>query len=245
MLCTLPFPCLLVYSSHHLCPCTTVHTCKRFLNIPKGLYFVDIIFYVIVSIKYNLDYQSKRNKNLFVQVSDPWFPLYVFLFIGAYAKDFLDYVMNGSTFKRWWNRQRIWLILGCSSYPFSIVDWLLTSLGMSTFEFNVTSKVSDSEISKRYEEGVFEFGVESPLLLSVNIVAVLNLFAFSIGIKHVLINAGTFEELFVQLFITGFAVLNSWPLYEGMILRSDKGKMPPKTTLKSVCVVLVIYLAFF
>ncbi|XP_023746132.1 cellulose synthase-like protein G2 [Lactuca sativa] len=206
----------------------------------RAFWSIPVIIYALVP-----QFTLVNASSIFPKVSDPWFPLYVFLFIGAYAKDFLDYVMNGSTFKRWWNRQRIWLILGCSSYPFSIVDWLLTSLGMSTFEFNVTSKVSDSEISKRYEEGVFEFGVESPLLLSVNIVAVLNLFAFSIGIKHVLINAGTFEELFVQLFITGFAVLNSWPLYEGMILRSDKGKMPPKTTLKSVCVVLVIYLAFF
>ncbi|KAL4570640.1 hypothetical protein LXL04_026299 [Taraxacum kok-saghyz] len=206
----------------------------------RAFWSIPIIIYALVP-----QLTLVNASSIFPKVSDPWFSLYAFLFLGGYGKDFLDYMLAGSTFKRWWNRQRMWLILGCSSYPFSIIDWFLTSLGMSTFEFNVTSKVSNTELSKRYEQGVFEFGVESPLLLLVDIIAVINLFAFSIGIKHVLINNGVFEELFVQLFITGFAVLNSWPIYEGMVLRSDKGKMPTKTTLKSVCVALGIYVVFF
>lgn len=177
-----------------------------------------------------------------LQVSDHWFSLYVFLFLGAYGKACLDLLVAGSTFKKWWNHQRMWLILGSSSYPFSIFDWLLTSIGMSTFEFNVTSKVSDSELSKRYEIGVFEFGVELPLLLPVNIAAIVNLFAFMIGTKQVLINNGRFEEVFAQLFITGFAMVNSWPIYEGMILRRDKGKMPVKITLQSISIALAIHL---
>ncbi|KAI3710653.1 hypothetical protein L2E82_40442 [Cichorium intybus] len=186
--------------------------------------------------------------SIFPKVSDSWFSwfsLYAFLFLGAYGKDFIDYMMAGSTIIRWWNHQRMWLILGCSSYPFSMFDWLLTSLGMSTIEFNVTSKVSDREISYRYRQGVFEFGVESPLLLSATIASIVNLFAFLIGIKHVLTNNEMLEELFIQLFIAGFAVLNSLPIYIAMVLRSDKGKMPTRTTLKSVCVALVIYLVFF
>lgn len=137
----------------------------------------------------------------------------------------------------------MWLIFGCSTYLFSFFDWLVTSLGMSTFEFNVTSKVLDTELTKRYQQGVFTFGVDSPLFVSINIVAIVNLFAFLVGIKQVLIN-GRFEELFGQLFIAGFGVINGWPIYEGMVLRSDKGKMPGKTTFKSVCGALIIYWVF-
>ncbi|KAJ9550103.1 hypothetical protein OSB04_022646 [Centaurea solstitialis] len=45
---------------------------------------------------------------------------------------------------------------------------------------------------------------------------------------------GRFEELFAQLFIAGFGVINSWPIYEAMVLRSDKGKMPLMTTVKAI-----------
>ncbi|KAI3727753.1 hypothetical protein L6452_16373 [Arctium lappa] len=181
---------------------------------------------------------------IFPKVSDPWFYLYVFLFVGAYGKEFIDYVMAGLGFKKWWNHQRMWLIIGCSSYPSSLFDWSLTSLGMSTSDFNVTNKASNDELSKRYEQGVFEFGVGSTLLLAVNIVAVVNLIGFVIGMKQVLMKSGRFEELFMQLFIAGFGVVNSLPVYEGMVLRSDKGKMPTKIVLKSVCVALVVYWMF-
>ncbi|XP_024995489.1 cellulose synthase-like protein G2 [Cynara cardunculus var. scolymus] len=181
---------------------------------------------------------------IFPKVSDPWFSLYVFLFVGAYGKELIDYVMAGSGFKRWWNHQRQWLIMGCSSYPFSIFDWLLTSLGMSICDFNVTNKASNNEISKRYEQGFFEFGVESSLLLAVSLVAVVNIIAFVMGIKQVLMNTHRFEELFMQLFIAGFGVVNSLPVYEGLVLRSDNGKIPMKIGLKSVCVALVVYWMF-
>ncbi|XP_023745657.1 cellulose synthase-like protein G3 [Lactuca sativa] len=181
---------------------------------------------------------------IFPKVSDPWFSLYTFLFLGAYGKNLLDYVVAGSTLKKWWSYQRMWLILGCSTYLFSFFDWLVTSLGMSTLEFNVTSKVSDDEQEKRYQKGIFSFGVESPMFVSINVAVIVNFFAFLIGIRHVFINNGRLEELFGQLLITGFGVVIGWPIFEGMVLRSDKGKMPTKTTLISVCVALFMHLMF-
>ncbi|KAI3518122.1 hypothetical protein L1887_06523 [Cichorium endivia] len=177
-------------------------------------------------------------------VSDPWFSLYAFLVLGAYGKNLIDYLVAGSTLRKWWSFQRMWLILGCSTYLFSFLDWSLTTLGMSTMEFNVTSKVSDNEQDTRYQQGIFSFGVESPLFESINVAAIINLFAFLIGIGHLCINNGRLEELFGQLLVSGFGVVIGWPIYEGMMLRSDQGKMPAKTTLKSVCVAFFIYLVF-
>nr|XP_043608056.1 cellulose synthase-like protein G3 isoform X2 [Erigeron canadensis] len=181
---------------------------------------------------------------LFPKVLDPWCLLYIFLFLGAYGNEYVDYVAAGSDFKKWWNSQRMWLIMGSSSWACAIFSWLLTYLNMSALDFNVTSKVSDIEKKERYEKGIFEFGVELPLLLPINVAAIINLFAFLIGIKQVLMNNRRLEEMFVQLFIAGFVVVNSWPIYEGMVLRSDKGRMPTKITLQSFSIALVIYLVF-
>lgn len=178
--------------------------------------------------------------SIFPKVSDSWFTLYAFLFLGAYAKNLFEFILAGGVFIKWWNSKRMWLILGCSSYPFSMIDWVLNSLGLSTIEFNVTSKVLDDELKKRYETGLFEFGVESPLFLTVSIAAVVNLLAFLTGTIHVFKNGGL-EQLFAQLFIAGYAVINSWPIYEAMVFRSDKGKMPVMTTLKAIGVASVIY----
>lgn len=136
------------------------------------------------------------------------------------------------------------LILGSSCFPLSVFNWLLASLSLSTFEFNVTSKVLDTELSKRYEKGVFEFGLDLPLLLPVNVAALINLLALVMGIKEIVINNGRFEDFLGQLFIAGFGMVNSWPIYEAMALRIDKGKMPIKTTIKSVCATLVICFVF-
>ncbi|KAA8520978.1 hypothetical protein F0562_011651 [Nyssa sinensis] len=180
--------------------------------------------------------------SIFPKVSDPWFFLYIFLFLGAYGPYFLDYMLAGGTLQGWWNSQRMWMVRGLSSFSFGLVEYLLSSLGVSASGFNVTSKVVDSEQSKRYNQGILEFAVASPMFLPITMAAIINLFSFSQGILQVSRHGG-FEALFLQILIAGFAVVNSWPVYEAMILRTDKGKMPMKITLISVILVWVLYLA--
>ncbi|XVF53114.1 hypothetical protein PTKIN_Ptkin05aG0074000 [Pterospermum kingtungense] len=91
----------------------------------------------------------------FPKISEPWFLLYVFLFLGAYGQDFLDYVVGGGTAKRWWNAQRISMIRGLTCYLFSSVEYLFKPLGISAHGFSITSKVVDDEQSKRYEHSTF------------------------------------------------------------------------------------------
>ncbi|PWA83039.1 cellulose synthase, nucleotide-diphospho-sugar transferase [Artemisia annua] len=221
----------------------------KFLNPLHGMCYVQFhfrVFWCIPIIIYAFLPQLALINSfpIFPKVSDPWFCLYAFLFLGSYGKDLYEFVMAGSVFQKWWNRQRMVLILGSSCFPLSIFNWLLASLRLSTFEFNVTSKVLDTELSKRYEKGIFEFGVDLPLLLPVSVAALINLLAFVMGIKEIVINIGRFEDFLGQLFIAGFGMVNSWPIYEAMVLRNDKGKMPIKTTIKSVCATLAICFVF-
>ncbi|KAI3928557.1 hypothetical protein MKW98_024158 [Papaver atlanticum] len=177
----------------------------------------------------------------FPKVSDPWFLLYVFLFLGSYIQDCLDFMLMGTTFQRWWNDQRMWLIRGVSSYLFGSIDFFLKSLGISAFGFVITSKVIDDEQSKHYEQGVFEFGVASPLFVPLTTAAIINFIAFSVGVTRLILGHSKLEEIFIQLILSGFGIVNCWPVYEAILLRNDKGKMPLKITILSCLLAFSLY----
>ncbi|GFS38068.1 cellulose synthase like G1 [Actinidia rufa] len=59
---------------------------------------------------------------------------------------------------------------------------------------------------KRYEQGIFDFGVASPMYLPLTMGAFINLIALVRGICQVYFNGG-FEDLFLQLFLAGFGVI--------------------------------------
>ncbi|GMN31463.1 hypothetical protein TIFTF001_003272 [Ficus carica] len=179
--------------------------------------------------------QNKRWVLGFLEVSESWFVLYIFLFLGAYVKDFLDFMLGGAgTFQKWWNDQRMWLIRSLSCFLFGCVEYFMKSVGISMHGFNVTSKVVDEEQSKRYEQGTFEFGVHSSMFVPVIMAAITNFVALISGLIMILRGKNYFEGFFIQLLIAVFAIVNCLPVYEAMAFRrSDKGGIPIKTTLLS------------
>ena len=178
-----------------------------------------------------------------MQVSEPWFFLYGFLFLGAYGQHLLEFVLEGGTIQRWWSDQRMWMIRGLSCFLFGSLEYLFKHLGIPTTGFNLTSKVVDDEQSKRYEQGYFDFGVPSPMFVPLVMAAIINLAALVRGLTEAFVGR-KLEELFVQVFIAGFVVVNSAAIYEAMVLRSDKGRMPIKTTSFSIFLALALYVLF-
>lgn len=137
----------------------------------------------------------------------------------------------------------MWIIRGLSSYSFGLVEYLLKIIGISTFGFTVTSKVVEEEESKRYKQGFFEFGVPSPFFLPITTAALINLASFLWGIVQGFKQRSSFGDLLIiQMLLASFAVVNSWPLYEAMVLRTDEGKMPMKITLISITLAWTLYL---
>ena len=104
----------------------------------------------------------------------------------------------------------------------------------------MTSKVVEEEQSKRHHQGIFEFGIPSPVFLPITTAAIINLIAFLSGITQawrqrsiedvfiqmllagfgVVNNWPVYEDVFIQMLLAGFGVVNNWPVYEGMVLRS-------------------------
>ncbi|KAG8374567.1 hypothetical protein BUALT_Bualt10G0008900 [Buddleja alternifolia] len=183
-----------------------------------------------------------NNISIFPKVSDPWFFVYVFLFLGAYGQDSLEFILAQGTTQRWWNDQRMWLIRGLSSDLFGTFEYISNHLGIATRGFNVTNKVNDDELRKRYDEGKFEFGVPSPMFVPLSTAAILNLFAFVFGFFQVL-RWRMLDEFFVQMVLASFGVVNSWPFYEAMVLRTDKGRIPTKITIISAFLAWLLFAA--
>ncbi|XP_021831798.1 cellulose synthase-like protein G3 [Prunus avium] len=181
---------------------------------------------------------------IFPTVSEPWFLLYVFVFLGAYGEDLLDFYSTGVTFQKWWSDQRMWLIRGLSSFLFGATEFFFKSFGIATLGFNVTSKVLDEDQSKRYEQGSMEFGVPSPLFVPLTTAAIVNLAAFAWGHVEVFRGSNGLEGLLMQMLIAGFGIVNCIPIYEG-IIRSDKGKIPTKITLVSSFIAFALYAAAY
>lgn len=167
----------------------------------------------------------------------------MFLAIGAYGQDLIVFVLEGGTGKKWWNDQRMWMIRGLSSYLFGLVEYFLKSFGISTHGFNVTSKVVEDEQRKRYDQGIFEFGVPSPMFVPLTMAAILNLVSFFVGLVQIIRGSKFMEEMFMQIFIAGYFAVNFWPFYEAIFFRNDKGKLPTKITVTAAFLTWVAYKA--
>ncbi|KAJ6703424.1 X-BOX TRANSCRIPTION FACTOR-RELATED [Salix viminalis] len=68
------------------------------------------------------------------------------------------------------------------------------------------------------------------MFVTLTVAAIINLSSLALGLAEVF-RGNSLDGLFVQMFISGFAVVNSWPIYEAIALRNDKGKMPLKTSI--------------
>ncbi|KAK6934621.1 Cellulose synthase [Dillenia turbinata] len=185
--------------------------------------------------------------SLFPQISSPWFLSFAYVIFASCAQSFVEFIFSGGTVLGWWNDQRIWLYKRISSYLFAFIDTILKLLGLFKLEFIISSKVSDEDVSKRYEKEIMEFGATSPMFTVLSTLALLNLFCFVGLVKKLVLDTSSlvvFETLVLQILMCGVLVLINLPLYQGLFLRSDKGKMPGPVAAKSVTFAFLICILF-
>ncbi|KAF3338921.1 cellulose synthase-like protein G3 [Carex littledalei] len=216
--------------------------CVRKVSLGQGLAYSHYAFWGISCIPITTyavlpQLAVINNRPLFPEPSNPWFYLHAYLFLAAYILDMADFVSYKSTFGRWWSDQRMWLIRGLTAFPFAIMQFLFKQLNISTQGFNVTSKVMDDEQNKRYDQGFFDFGVDSPFFVILGTVAILSLCAFTVGMIR--------NGMVMEVFLAGFGVVNCWPVYEAMCLRVDSGRMPERVTARAFVMAGIILVIGF
>ncbi|KAK1631684.1 hypothetical protein QYE76_005999 [Lolium multiflorum] len=181
---------------------------------------------------------------LFPQITSPWIAPFLYVFFVKNMYSLYEALSCGETLKGWWNGQRMWLVKRISSYLYGVIDTLRKLLGLSQMTFAVSSKVSDEDVSKRYEQEIMEFGSPTPEYVIIATIALLNLVCLVGGLRHIMTGGWNvlFNVLPAQIFLCEMLVITNIPFYEAMFLRKDKGRIPLSVTLASIGFVVLVCL---
>ncbi|KAG2394786.1 Cellulose synthase-like protein [Vigna angularis] len=195
------------------------------------------VYYCIIPSLYLL-----KGIPLFPQMSSPWFIPFAYVILGDCSYCLMEFLWSGGTIKGWWNELRIWLYKRTSSYLFAFVDTILKSFGFSESTFVVSAKVAEEEVSQRYEKDIIEFGNSSPMLTVLATLAMLNLFCLlGMFLKQVFITEGglrMLDSMALQVILSGVLVVINVPVYQGLFLRKDEGRLPMSVAAKSTALAL-------
>ncbi|KAB1221657.1 Cellulose synthase-like protein E6 [Morella rubra] len=182
-----------------------------------------------------------RGISLFPEFSNLWVLPFALVFLLHRAYSLGEFLWFGGTLKGWQNDQRMWLFKRTSSYLFGFLDNILKLLGFARSAFVITAKVADTDVSERYEQEVMEFGASSPLFTILATLALLNAFCFVGGMKWVTMDVRSLgsNPFALQIILSGLLVVINLPVYQGLFLRKDKGRMPTSITRRSIMFALL------
>jgi hypothetical protein len=138
----------------------------------------------------------------------------------------------------------MWMVKRITSYLYGVIDTIRKLLGLSMMGFVITSKVSDEDESKRYEQEIMEFGTPSPEYVIIATIALLNLVCMVGALSQITTGGGRMllNVFFVQVILCGMLVIINIPVYEAMFLRKDRGRIPVSVTLAAIGFVMVALL---
>ncbi|KAF8014561.1 hypothetical protein BT93_H0396 [Corymbia citriodora subsp. variegata] len=179
--------------------------------------------------------------SIFPEVSSPYIMLFAFIFLSSLCKHLYEVVASGFSVQTFLNEQRIWMIKSTTSYVYGTMDAVMTQIGMRRASFLPTNKVDDDEQSKRYEMGIFDFQTSIMFLAPMVTLVILNMTSFIGGVARVLTLGGC-NKLFLQIALSFFVLLMSYPVIEAMVLRTDKGRIPGSVTILSTFLSSVLLL---
>ncbi|KAF8014563.1 hypothetical protein BT93_H0397 [Corymbia citriodora subsp. variegata] len=170
---------------------------------------------------------------IYPKVSSTYSMVFSLVFVSSLCKHLYEVIASGHSVRAFINEQRMWMIRSVTNHVYGTMDAILKQLGMRKASFSPTNKAADDQQSKRYEMGVFDFQT-SPMFLAPMVTAVmLNVASFVGGIVWVLL-MGSWDKLLMQMVLVLFIIAMSYPVIEGMVLRTDRGRVPRSVTSLSV-----------
>lgn len=161
------------------------------------------------------------------------------VFVSSLCKHLYEVVASGHSARAFINEQRMWMIRSVTSHVYGTMDATLKQLGMRKASFSPTNKAADDQQSKRYEMGVFDFQTSTMFLAPMVTAVILNVACFVGGITRALL-LGCWDQLLMQMVLVLFVLVMSYPVTEGMVLRTDKGRIPPSVSLVSATLCLAL-----
>ncbi|KAK6138733.1 hypothetical protein DH2020_027526 [Rehmannia glutinosa] len=172
---------------------------------------------------------------LYPKVSDPFFVVFAFIFIASQLKHVQEVVSFGDSIRTALYEQRVLMMKSASCYLYATLGAFLDKLGLHEAHFTLTNKVVDDEQARRYQKGIYDFQGSPMLIAPICSLYILNVASFVLGIARI-IQSHNANELFVQAFIPLFGIIVNYHVFEGMVLRKDKGRVSPSVSLLSVAI---------
>jgi len=171
--------------------------------------------------------------SVYPEVSNWYFMVFSFIFLSSLSKHLQEVLSTGGSMMSWINEQRMWMIKSVTCHLYGSLDAIMKRLGMKEASFLTTNKVINDEQSRLYQMGKFDFQTSSTLLAPLVILTIVNFISFIGGVTRAMVTR-KFSEMFMQVFLSFFIVTMGYPVIEGMILRKDKGRIPPSVIALSV-----------
>ncbi|KAK9672825.1 hypothetical protein RND81_12G127300 [Saponaria officinalis] len=177
---------------------------------------------------------------LYPRVSDPFFKAFAYALLSSWVRHIIDVVIiSGASVNVWLHEQRVWIIRSMTSFLFGTLECIITRFGVREASFNTTNKAGDDDRTKWYQMGKYDFRTSEMMILPLVTTVTLNVFCLVIGVAFLVV-ARDPSSMFVHMVLSFYALMLSLPVIEGMLLRTDSGRVPLSTTLKSVCLSLVL-----
>ncbi|KAL5781828.1 hypothetical protein ACOSP7_006857 [Xanthoceras sorbifolium] len=177
---------------------------------------------------------------LYPQVSSLFFNIFVFIFLSALLKHLHEVLASGGSVGIWRNEQRIWMMKSVTSYLYGTLNAFLEKFGLTEASFLPTNKADDDEQVKRYQMGVFDFQTSRMLLAPLVTIIILNMAALACGVYRMMFT-GEWEKMLLQVLLSFYILIVNYAVIEGMIVRKDRGRIPPSVTLLSAFISVVFF----
>ncbi|VFQ66715.1 unnamed protein product [Cuscuta campestris] len=181
-----------------------------------------------------------HNISLFPKVTSIWFVPFAYMFAARNGFGLVESLSCGETLKSWWNLQRMWLVRRTTSYLFAFFDATGRQLGFSgtTAAFTLTAKAAEtSQVQRRYEEEIMEFGSASRSIFFtfISTLALLNLLSFATKLAFPL-------QFLPQVALSGVIVMVNLPVYDALFRRKDSGSLSSSVLIRSMLALPLLYL---
>ncbi|TKY59208.1 Cellulose synthase protein G2 [Spatholobus suberectus] len=180
---------------------------------------------------------------LYPKVSDPFFIVFLFIFLSALLKHLQEVFLTGGTLHKWINEQRIWMMKSVTCHLYGCLDALLKKAGIREASFLPTNKLEDNEKTVLYQMDKYDFQASNIFIVPMLALLTINMSCFVGGVYRVLL-VGDCDKMFIQLFLAVFIITVNYPIIEGLVLRKDKGRIS-KLVAIPVILATVVLLAFF
>lgn len=196
---------------------STIHNFTYCFMSISSLYAIGFILYGIVPQVCFL-----KGIPVFPKVTDPWFLVFAILYIATQIQHLIEVISGDGSVSMWWDEQRIWILKSVTSL-FAMIEGVKKWLGLNKKKFNLSNKAvdTDKEKIKKYEQGRFDFQGAALYMSPMVVLLIVNTVCFFGGLWR-LLSTRDFEDMFGQLFLLGYVMALSYPIFEGIITMKSK-----------------------